>query len=142
VANGGTGLASGTSGNVLYFSGSTTISNAAIKSEYVWTVPSNITVANGTTTIEPNFPWAAGTITSVDYGTNGSSPSFVASVNIGGVAVVSCSSITVSSSTNTNVACTGSNTLSPGSIITVEISGVSGTPNQAWFKVNLTHSVN
>lgn len=121
------------------------ISNLAgnLISSWVWTVPSNITVANGTTVMEPNFAYTGGgTITSVDYGTNGTStPSFTASVKIGGVNVTSCSSLTVSSSANTNVACTGADTLSSGSVVTVVISGVSGSPNQAWVKINYTHTV-
>lgn len=113
-----------------------------LKDAYVWTVPSNTTVANGTSVVDPNFLWSGGTITSVDYGTNGSStPSFTASVQIGGTNVTSCSSLSVSSSTNTNVACTGANTLSAGSIITVVIASVSGSPNQAWVKINFTHPV-
>ena len=117
--------------------------NRIASSAYIWSVPGNVTVANGTTTIEPNFPWASGVITSVDYGTNGTStPSFTASVQIGGVNVANCSSLSVSATTNTNVGCTGANGLSRGAIITVVIASVSGSPNQAWVKVNFKRSVN
>jgi hypothetical protein len=138
------GVSSGTAGQTAYYAAAgTTVSGALPKSEYVWTVPSNITVANGTTVIEANFPWSSGTITSVDYGTNGSStPSFTASVQIGGVSVTSCSSLSVSSSTNTNASCTGANTLASGNTITVVIASVSGSPNLAWVKVNFNHTVN
>ena len=119
----------------------TTELTGTLKSEYMWTVPSNVTVANGTTVIEVNFPWTSGTITSVDYGTNGGTPSFVASVQIGGTPVTSCTSLTVTSSTNTNVACTGAQTLASGNTVTVVITSTSGTPDQSWVKVNFTHSV-
>lgn len=134
----------GTAGQAAYYASSgSAVSGISQKSEYVWTVPSNVTVANGTTIVESRFPWNAGTISSVDYLTGGSStPSFTASVEIGGTPVTSCSSRTVSSSTNTNVSCTGANTLASGNAIEVVISGVSGSPNQAVVKVNFTHTVN
>jgi len=134
---------SGTAGQVGYYaSNGTAVSGALLKGAYIWAVPSNITVANGSTTIEPNFAHVSGTITSVDYETKGTTPSFTASVTIGGTNVTGCNGLTVSSATNTNVACTGANTLSSGSVIAIAISGVSGTPNQAVVKVNLTYTVN
>lgn len=131
----GTGLTGGT----ITVSGTCAV--GSLKSEYMWTVPSNVTVANGTTVLEINFPWSSGTITSVDYGTNGGSPSFSASVQIGGTPVTSCTALTVTSATNTNVACTGADTLASGNTVTVVISSTSGTPDQSWVKVNFTHSV-
>jgi len=153
--NGVAAPTSSTSGHVATFGGSTggapgdsgvAVGNlTTVKSSYLWTVPSNLTIANGTTTIEPNFGYVSGTITSVDYGTNGTAaPSFTAEVEIGSTGVTGCSSITVSSGTNTNVACTGSNTLAsgtPGSTISIVISGVSGAPSNGWVKINYTHSV-
>jgi hypothetical protein len=149
AGSGGTGIASlGTGvatamGNAVNATGGLLTYGLTLKGEYTWTVPSNVTVANGTTTMEANFPWASGTITSVDYGTNGTStPSFTASVQIGGVNVTSCNGLSVSSSTNTNVACTGANTLSSASIVTVIIASTSGSPDQSWVKINFTHSIN
>jgi hypothetical protein len=106
---------------------------------YVWSVPSNVTVANGTTILEPNFPWEEGAITSVDYST--ATGTFTADVKIGGVVVASCNTLAVSSSSNTNVPCTGANGLVAGSAITVVISSAASTPDQAVVKVNFTHTV-
>lgn len=135
---------SGTAGQAAYYASSgAAVSGISQKSEYIWTVPSNVTVANGTTIVESRFPWSSGAISSVDYLTAGSStPSFTASVEIGGTPVTSCSALSVSSSTNTNVACTGADTLASGNAVEVVISGVSGSPTQAVVKVNFTHTVN
>lgn len=144
TTGGGGTVTSVTCGTGLTGGAITTIGTCAVgslKSEYMWTVPSNVTVANGTTVLEINFPWSSGTITSVDYGTNGGTPSFSASVQIGGTPVTSCTALTVTSATNTNVACTGAQTLASGNTVTVVISSTSGTPDQSWVKVNFTHSV-
>jgi hypothetical protein len=149
AGSGGTGLTSlGTGvaaalGNAVNNTNGLLTYGLNLKGEYVWAVPSNVTVANGTTTMEANFPWASGTITSVDYGTNGTgTPSFTASVQIGGVNVTSCNALSVSSATNTNVACTGANTLASGNNVTVIIASTSGSPDQSWVKINFTHSIN
>jgi hypothetical protein len=131
-----------TTGDVAYVSSSGNVGQIAMKAPYIWSVPSNVTVANGTTVIDPSFMWSSGTITSVDYGTNGSTPSFTASVQIGGVNVTGCSSLSVSSSTNTNATCTAANTVSSGNIITLVIASTSGTPDQSWVKINFSHTVN
>src|SRR5580704_6224745 len=50
-------VAAGTAGQAAYYASSgSAVSGISQKSEYVWTVPSNVTVANGTTIIESRFP--------------------------------------------------------------------------------------
>ncbi len=107
----------------------------------VW--DSNTTVANGTIPIL-NPRWVGGgTITSVTYYTNGSStPSFTADVKITGTDVTSCSALSVSSSTATTTACTAANTFANTDQITLVISAVSGTPNQALVQINITTTIN
>jgi hypothetical protein len=106
----------------------------------VW--DSNTTVVNGTVPlIVP--PWVGGgTITSVTYYTNGSTPSFTASVKIGGTNVTGCGALSVSSATPTTTTCTAANTFTSSSSLTLTISGVSGTPNQALVQVNIATTTN
>lgn len=107
---------------------------------YSW--DSNTTVANGTIPLI-NPQWAGGgTITSVTYYTNGSStPSFTADVKIGSTGVTSCNALSVSSSSATTTACTGANTFTNSSQITLVITSVSGTPNQALVQINFTSTL-
>lgn len=101
---------------------------------------SNTTVANGTIPVA-NTPWTAGTINSVTYYTNGGTPSFVATLKINGTNVTTCNP-TITSATAATTNCTGANTITNTSQVTVVISGVSGTPNQALFQINTTHTPN
>jgi len=96
---------------------------------------SNLTVANATIPlILP--PWTSGTVVSARYYTNGSgSPSFVFAVNIGGTPVTSLSAVTVNSSTPATTNATGANTFTSSSSLTLVVSSVSGTPNQALVEV-------
>lgn len=104
---------------------------------------SNTTVANGTVPIALP-PWSSGgTITSVSYYTGGTgTPSFTADVEIGGTGVTSCSGISVSSATPSTTTCTGANTFTSSSSLTLAISSVSGTPNTALVQINYTHGAN
>lgn len=101
---------------------------------------SNTTVANATIPVA-NTPWTAGTINSVTYYTNGGTPSFVATLKINGTNVTTCNP-TITSATAATTNCTGANTITNTSQVTVVISGVSGTPNQALFQINTTHTPN
>jgi hypothetical protein len=107
----------------------------------VW--DSNTTVANGTIPII-NPQWVGGgTITSVTYYTGGTgTPSFTADVKIGATGVTSCSALSVSSSSATTTSCTANNTFTNSSQITLVISAVSGTPNQALVQINMTTTIN
>lgn len=107
---------------------------------YSW--DSNTTVANATIPLL-NPLWAGGgTITSVTYYTNGTgTPSFTADVKIGSTGVTSCSALSVSSSTATTTACTGANTFTNSSQITLVVTSASGTPNQALIQVNFTSTL-
>lgn len=127
--------------------GSGTLNIARLPSGLVGSIPiswdSTTTVANATIPIA-NPQWSSGgTITSVTYYTNGSAtPSFTAAVQIGGTNVTSCSALSVSSSTATTTNCTAANTFTNSSQITLVISSVSGTPNQALVQINYTHGAN
>ncbi len=102
---------------------------------------SNTTVANATIPVGI-LPWAAWTINSVSYLTNGGTPSFTGGVKINGTNVTTCSAITVTSSTAATTNCTGADTGTNTGFVTVVISGTSGTPNQALFQLNITHTSN
>jgi hypothetical protein len=104
---------------------------------------SNTTVANGTIPLL-NPQWAGGgTIVSVTYYTNGTgTPSFTANVKITGTSVTSCSAISVSSGTASTTACTAANTFTSTDQLTLVISSVSGTPNQALVQINMTTTLN
>jgi hypothetical protein len=107
---------------------------------YVW--DSNTTVANATIPLGNLQYSGGGTIRSVTYYTNGTgTPSFSVAVKIAGTNVTSCSALSVSSSTATTTACTAANTFSSSSAITMVVSSVSGTPNQALVQVNFTHTL-
>jgi len=102
---------------------------------------SNIPVAAGTYITTLSWPWANGTINSVTYATGGSgSPSFTVAVQINGTSVTGCSAVAVSSSTSATTTCTAANAVVAGGKVTVVISSVSGTPEQAAFQINYTHS--
>jgi hypothetical protein len=104
---------------------------------------------SGTTVANTTIPaavanWASGgKITSVTYATGGTStPSFTAQVQIAGTNVTGCSAISVSSATPATTTCTAANSFAAGNLIQVIISSVSGTPNQAFVQINITHKIN
>jgi hypothetical protein len=106
----------------------------------VW--DSNTTVANATIPVW-NPKVTSGTVTSVTFYTGGTgTPSFTAGVQIGGTGVTGCSALSVSSSTATTTSCTGANTFTSTSQLTLVISGTSGTPNQALVQINYTATAN
>jgi hypothetical protein len=137
VPNCPTGVLDYTASTGVFACVSTMISHIPV----VW--DSVTTVANATIPLL-NPQWAGGgTITSVTYYTNGSStPSFAAAVKIGGTSVTGCSALTVSSATAATTTCTAANTFTNSSQITLVISSVSGTPNQALVQINYTHTPN
>jgi hypothetical protein len=105
--------------------------------------PSTATVANGTIPLLLPAWVGGGTITSVGYYTNGSStPSFIADVEIGGTGVTGCSAISVSSATPAAAPCTGANTFTNASSLTLVITSVSGLPSQALVQVNVKTTLN
>jgi hypothetical protein len=107
----------------------------------VW--DSNTTVAAGTVPILNPLWVGGGTITSVTYYTNGTgSPSFTVNVKIDGTSVTSCSAIVVNSSTVATTTCTAANTFTNTNQITLVVSAVSGTPNQALVQINMTNTLN
>lgn len=116
---------------------------AQVLAPFVVVWDSNTTVANATIPIL-NPQWAGGgKIASVTYYTNGTStPSFAIAVQIGGTNVTGCNALTVSSATATTTACTAANTFTNSSQITLVISGVSGTPQQALVQINMTATLN
>jgi hypothetical protein len=140
------GLALGTPGSVTLTNGTglpTTALTGTLIDTAIWSIPSTVTVAAGTTVVIPAYPWTSGTITAIHYATGGTStPSFSASVQIGGSNVTGCNGITVSSSTDTTATCTAANTLSSGSKVTVVTSSISGSPTQAYVQINFTRSPN
>jgi hypothetical protein len=101
----------------------------------------NVTVAAGTYITTLSWPWNSGTINSVTYATGGSAtPSFTGTVAIGGTSITGCTTVSVASSTKATTACTGANAVTAGQEITVVIASVNGTPNEAAFQINYTHS--
>lgn len=104
---------------------------------------SNTTVANGTIPLLVPAWVGGGTISSVTYYTNGTStPSFTASVQIGGVNVTGCNTLAVSSASATTAQCTGSNAFTSTSSLTLVVSSVSGLPAQTLVQINLATTQN
>jgi len=104
---------------------------------------SNTTVANATIPLLIPQWINGGSILSVSYYTNGTStPSFTADVEINGTGVTGCSAITVSSATAATTTCTGGNTFGFRSVLTLVISGVSGSPSQALVDITLNTAQN
>jgi hypothetical protein len=111
-----------------------------LASSYAVTWDSNTTVAGDTISFPP-FPWASGTITAASYFTNGSAtPSFTFAVKINGTVVTGLSAVTVSSATPATTTATGANALSLGAVISLVISGISGSPSDAAVGINFTRS--
>jgi hypothetical protein len=138
-------LAPGTSGFFLQTAGPGA-NPAWVAQTYTESVPvvwdSNTTVANATIPVW-NPKVTSGTITSVTFYTGGTgTPSFTAAVQIGGTNVTGCNALSVSSSTASTTSCTGANTFGNTSQITLVISGVSGTPDQALVQINYTATAN
>lgn len=146
ISSGVTGLGTGVAtalGDAVNTSGGVVTSAGTITASIPVEWDSNTTVANGT--IPVLLPaWAGGgTITSVSYYTNGTgTPSFTADVEIGDTGVTSCSALSVSSATPATTSCTGGNTFTSSSSLTVVISSASGTPQQALVQINMTHTLN
>jgi len=87
------------------------------------------------------WPWATGTITSVDYFTGGTStPSFSIALQIAGSNVTSCNAITVSSSSPASTTCTAANAITTGQALTLVITSTSGSPFSAGVQVHYTRS--
>jgi len=103
----------------------------------ILSVPSNITLANGTTPLIGAFKQTSGTITSVDSAAVAGS--FTWAIQIGGVNVTGCNGISTSSSTNVTTTCSAANTLASGNRVTVVISSASGSPDQAYVQVNYSY---
>jgi hypothetical protein len=94
-------------------------------------------------TVEIPIPWASYTITGMKYATNGTgTPSFTAAAAINGTSITGLTSVTVNSSSNTNTSASGTNTGSVNDRVTISISSPSGTPNQAYVCLVVTHTVN
>lgn len=93
-------------------------------------------------TIEFPIEWTSFTVTGMRAATNGSTPSFAVAAAIGGVSITGLSAVTVNSSSDTLTSASGANTGSAGAQITLAISSVSGTPNQAYTCLIFTHTAN
>lgn len=92
-------------------------------------------------TIEFPAPWTSYTVTQMMAATNGTStPSFTAAAAINGTPITSLSAVTVNSSANTDTAATGANTGSANDQFTITISGISGSPNQAYVCLRINHT--
>lgn len=135
-----------TNGGVLTATAPMTISAAGLialglqPALVTWFADSATTVHNDTIQIIPNWPYAnSGTINSFVYSTGGTStPSFTASLQINGVAVTGCTSISVSSSSQNTATCSAAKTITNGQSLTLVITGTSGTPFSSVVQVNLS----
>ena len=136
-------LAPGTSGYYLKSNGAganpawSAQSNHAIAA-LQWS--SGLTVSAATFNLVTSWPWSTGTVQSVSYVTNGTTPSFTVQISINGTPVTGCNAITVTSSTVATTTCTGSNTIASGGLLQAVVSSVTGTPNLASVQVNYVHS--
>lgn len=86
------------------------------------------------------WPWATGTITSISYNINGTTPAMTASLTINGVNVTGCSNISVTSATITLTTCTGANAITLNQALALTISGVTGSPTAASIQVTYSRS--
>lgn len=105
-----------------------------------WIADSATTVHNDTIPLIESWPYAnSGTINSFTYHTGGTNtPSFTASLQINGVAVTGCTSISVSSSSDNTATCSAAKTITNGQSLTLVITGTSGTPFSSVVQVNLS----
>ena len=104
----------------------------------VFIADNSTVVHNDTYAVIEKWPFTnPGTINSITYHTGGtSSPSFVASVQINGVNVTGCNTLSVTSTVDTTVSCTGANTVNNGQSIGLVISGTTGSPSSAVIQIN------
>lgn len=101
----------------------------------------NTTVHNDTYYITLKWPWATGTIDSVDAFTGGTStPSWSLALQIAGSNVTSCNGITVNSSSISSTTCTAANSVTTGQPVTAVISSTSGNPFSAGIEVHFHRS--
>jgi hypothetical protein len=150
-SKGGLGFNSGgTAGLEIYFSATNTPSTFEPIGSYLFTSPSNLTLANGTTVLEPNFAWAngasqSGVITSVDIDNVAATGAFTVGIlhgaTIGGATAVTCGggSTIAATSSQVNSTCSANTTLNAGDVIEVQITGVSGSPS-GYVKLNYAHT--
>lgn len=101
---------------------------------------SNNTVTAQTYDLFTAWPYATGTIDSMAYFTNGTTPSWTATLKVAGSSVPGCSWAVTLSTVVTKNCTTGSNTVTTGQRVQLVISSVSGTPNVAGIQVGFTRS--
>lgn len=99
------------------------------------------TLAVTAQTIEFPIPWATYTVASMKSAVSGGG-SFTVAAKIGGTNITSLSAVSVSGTTNTSTTATGANTGVANDQITLVVSSPSGTVNQAYVCLVITHSVN
>lgn len=109
-------------------------------SPVTWIADATTVVHNDTYNIYEKWPFSAsGTINSVVYHTGGTtSPSFAISLQINGSNVTGCTTLPVSSTSDTTTTCTGLNTITNGQTLGLVVSGVAGSPSSAVVQVNMT----
>ena len=99
------------------------------------------TLAVTAMTIEFPIPWATYTVTGMKSAVSGGG-SFSVAAKIAGTNITSLSAVSVSGTSNTNTTATGANTGVADDQITLVTSSPSGTINQAYVCLVITHSVN
>ncbi len=117
-----------------------TVSMGSQTKLFIFNADAYTTVANATYSIFLNFPFATGSISSVQATTGGtSSPSFAIGVQVNGVNVATCNALTVSPATPVAATC-GANSIVSGNPVTLLLSGTSGAPSGSVIQVNYTAS--
>ncbi len=103
---------------------------------FIFNADQYTTVAAATYSIYLSYPYGSGSVVSVKASTGGSSsPAFTIGVQINGVNVASCASLTVTPSTPVAATC-GANAIATGNPVTLILSAVAGLPSSATIQVN------
>lgn len=108
-----------------------------------WHYPSatSTSLAAGTYQCADPFPFTAGTVTTVNVTTSGTSPAFTVTPKIGSTTVTGCT-VTVSATGLTTANCTAANTLAKGNVLSFVVSGLSGTITDPVIQVVYTRTFN
>jgi hypothetical protein len=98
------------------------------------------TVGNAVYTVYITFPYASGSITSIQASTGGTaSSSFAVGVQVAGGNIPSCTALTVSLTQSVSANC-GTNNIVLGNSVKLVISGVNGQPSSSQVQVNYSVS--
>lgn len=125
---------------LLFNAATSTVSMGNQTKPFVFQADQYTTIANATYTIFLSYPYATGSISSIQATTGGTgSPSFAVSVQVNGVNVTTCNGLTVSPSTPVNAIC-GSNSIVLGNPVTLLLSSTSGAPSSAVVQVTYAAS--